>query len=469
MLLLKNRLLLIGVLSVLLCASLILWIQADNAAWIRIYKGPESYAAYSLVVTADGGYALAGGPLLVKTDVLGNMEWNHTYDGTIYSLITTSDGGYALAGSAIDDSSEVFVYSTDFWLAKTDALGNVEWSKTYGNPAENVEEARSLVATSDGGYALAGSMSVWSEGEFYPDGSDFWLVKTDSFGNMLWNQTYGGEGTVNMEEARSLVVAPDGGYALAGSAGPLRGFIDFWLVKTDSFGNMLWNQTYGGEDRDWACALVLASDGGYVMAGVTKFDPPSDDGLLVKTDALGNMLWSKRYGGVASDGALSLVATSDGGYAFAGSSQLTGSTDFWLVKTDANGNEEWSETYGNSTDNVEVAYSLVVAPDGGFALAGGGDTGAYDSGDKDFWLVKTEPVLAPSPTPSPSESPIPTATSSPETSPTPESTPTFTPEPTSTPYDEPQLAEQEVILSVAVIVAVIGAGLGLLIYLIKRK
>ena len=469
MLLHRSQFLLIIILSVLLCASLILWIRAETAAWIRIYEGPESYAAYSLVVTADGGYALAGGSLLVKTDALGNMDWNQTYDGTIYSLATTSDGGYALAGSAIDDSSGMLVYRTDFWLAKTDALGNVEWSKTYGNPAENVEEARSLVATSDGGYALAGSTSVWSEGEFYPDSSDFWLVKTDSFGNMLWNQTYGGEGTVNMEEARSLVVAPDGGYALVGSAGPLRGFIDFWLVKTDSFGNMLWNQTYGGEDRDWACALVLASDGGYVMAGVTKFDPPSDDGLLVKTDALGNMLWNKRYGGVHSDGALSLVATSDGGYAFAGSSQLTGSTDFWLVKTDANGNEEWSETYGNPVDNVEIAYSLVVASDGGYALAGGGDAGASDSGDKDFWLVKTEPVLTPSSTPSPSESPIPTATLSPETSPTPEATPTFTPEPTVTPYDETRLVEQEALLGVAVTVAVIVVGLVLLLYLIKRR
>ena len=401
----RNRFLLGAVLTVLLCASLILWIHADTEAWIQIYEGPESFTAYSLVVTADGGFALAGGSLLVKTDEFGNMLWNQTYDGRIYSLVTTSDGGYALAGAGLSGSSQI----SDYWLVKTDEFGNVEWNQTYGNSAENVDVAYSLVITPDGGYALAGGTSVRSEGSFYPDSEDFWLVKTDEFGNMQWNRTYGGEGTANMEEARSLVVTSDGGYALAGFTGPLRGLTDFWLVKTDEFGNMQWNRTYGGEDTDVACSLVVTSDGGYALAGSTEFPPPSSKGLLVKTDEFGNEEWSQRYGGGGSNVALSLVATSDGGYAFAGSAQLTGSTDFWLVKTDEFGNEEWSETYGNATDNVESARSLVVTSDGGYALAGGGDTGAYDSGDKDFWLVKTEPVLSPSPSPSESPTPIPTS------------------------------------------------------------
>ena len=100
----RNRFLLGAVLTVLLCASLILWIHADTAAWIQIYEGPESFMAYSLVVTADGGFALAGGSLLVKTDEFGNMQWNQTYDGKIYSLVTTSDGGYALAGARLSGS-----------------------------------------------------------------------------------------------------------------------------------------------------------------------------------------------------------------------------------------------------------------------------------------------------------------------------------------------------------------------------
>ena len=202
-----------------------------------------------------------------------------------------------------------------------------EWNKTYGGAKGDV--AMSLVQTSDGGYALAGHTESFGAGW-----ADFWLVKTDSSGNMLWNKTYGG---TKDDGGMSLVRTSDGGYALTGYTESFgAGLADFWLVKTDSSGNMLWNKKYGGADLDVAESLVQTSDGGYALAGHTfSFGVGSSDFWLVKTDSSGNMLWNKTYGGANDDGADSLVQTTDGGYALAGRtfSFGVGSSDFWLVKT----------------------------------------------------------------------------------------------------------------------------------------
>jgi hypothetical protein len=157
---------------------------------------------------------------------------------------------------------------------------NIEWNQTYGGIHADV--AHSLVKTSDGGYALSGY--IQSSGVY--ESRDFWLVKTDSEGNMMWNKTYGGK---DWDTAHSLVETSDGGYAIAGYTGSFgAGEYDFWLVKTDLFGNMEWNQTYGGTDWDVAHSLVETSDGGYVIAGNTEsFGAGEDDFWLVKTDEYG--------------------------------------------------------------------------------------------------------------------------------------------------------------------------------------
>ncbi len=162
----------------------------------------------------------------------------------------------------------------DFWLVKVDSSGNHEWNQTYGEAY--FDHALSVVETSDGGYALAGVSE--SSGAGY---SDFWLVKVDSSGNHLWNQTYGG---ALWEEAECVVETSDGGYALAGFTESFgAGFADFWLVKTDAAGNMLWNKTCGGTENDFAFSVVETSDGGYALAGSTdSFGAGSNDFWLVK-------------------------------------------------------------------------------------------------------------------------------------------------------------------------------------------
>jgi len=359
--------------------------------WNNTYGGTSWDAAYALVQTADGGYALAGRTnsygaglddfWLVKTDSNGNMQWNKTYGGTndeymAGALVQTTDGGYALAGGTWSFGAG----SSDFWLVKTDSNGNMQWNKTYGGTSEDV--AFALVQTCDGGYALAGY--TWSFGAGIYDS---WLVKTDADGSEQWNNTYGG---TSWDAAYALVQTNDDGYALAGGTWSFgAGSSDFWLVKTDAAGNMVWNKTYGGANGDAAWALVQTVDGGYALAGWTgSVGAGLDDFWLVKTDSNGNMQWNKTYGGAGNDQAYTLVQTTDGGYTLAGctASFGVGSSDFWLVETDANGIMQWNQTYGGA--NSDEASSLVHTMEGGYAIAG--RTASFGAGNKDFWLVKTE-------------------------------------------------------------------------------
>ena len=210
-----------------------LWLAKTDSAgtveWEKNYDVGSDVSANSLVATPDGGYVLAG-PGLFKTDALGNPQWNKTYGGTFSSLIVTSNGGYAACGSVAGDC----------WLVKTDSFGNLQWNKTYGKAGED-DYARSLVETPDGGYAVAGTLNLaaYVNLENLSDAvytGDVWLAKTDAFGNVVWSQTYGGEG---VDEACSLVACSDGGYAVAGFKGmhySLGIYPDFWLIKTDEFG-----------------------------------------------------------------------------------------------------------------------------------------------------------------------------------------------------------------------------------------
>ena len=192
-----------------------------------------------------------------------------------------------------------------------------------------------MILTGDGGFALAGyTMSMGGN-------PDFLLVRTDSFGNMLWTKTYDG---TSYDVAYSVVLTGDGGFALAGYTMSMGGNPDFWLVRTDSSGNMLWTKTYGGTSYDVAYSVVLTGDGGFALAGYTMSMGGNPDFLLVRTDSSGNMLWTKTYGGTNYDVALSVVLTGDGGFALAGyTMSLGGNPDFWLVRTDSSGNMLWSQ------------------------------------------------------------------------------------------------------------------------------
>jgi len=306
-------------------------------------------------------FVLVSLPLISSVGASSDI-WSRTYGGkyedVAYSVVETSDGGFALAGWRRPSLGE----HSDLWLVKTDAYGNMEWNGTFGGIEE--ETAYSLVETSDGGFAAAGFTKSFGAGL-----ADFWLVKTDFYGNMEWNKTYGG---AKEDYANYMMITSDGGFALAGYTNSfgVDGF-DFLMVKTDNYGNIEWYRTYGGLAYEKAIYLVEESDGGYVLAGTSSSSERDDIFWLVKIDRFGNMMWNKSIG---LEMYSSVVKTSDGGFALYGGiveNIWSFSYTTWLIKTDAYGNVLWNQTYGSTYPESFPKYSLVETTDGGFAFAGG--------------------------------------------------------------------------------------------------
>jgi hypothetical protein len=186
----------------------------------------------------------------------------------------------------------------------------VRFAKTYGGT--DWDKARSVRQTSDGGYIVAGYTNSFGAG-----GYDFFLIKTDAYGNVQWAKTYGG---TDNDWALSVQQTYDGGYIVAGLTSSFgMGGYDFFLIKTDENGNIQWAKTYGGTNEDWAYSVRQTSDGGYIVAGYTgSFGAGGYDFFLIKTDENGNIQWAKTYGGTDNDWARSVQQTYDGGYIVAG-------------------------------------------------------------------------------------------------------------------------------------------------------
>ena len=310
-----------------------------NKTWGKTYGGPLNDGTNTVIATKDGGFALLGylsdgvghsKIWLIKTDSSGELQWNKTLaEGLGNSLVQTSDEGYAIAG---------FI-PNGFLFLKTDSLGNVQFTNVLGNiPIQGTwkvsNEASSIAQTLDGGFIIAGQ----GESQSNSSDRDVWLFKTDASGNALWNQKIGG---TQYDGASQVIQTSDGGYALVGytfSYG--NGKNDVWLVKLDSSGSTQWDKTFGGSEDDFGSGLVQTSDGGYALIANTKsFGTGGQDFWLLKVDSFGNKVWDQTYGGAKDEGAGSLVLTEDGGYALAGYSDSfgNGQKNFWLVKTDASG------------------------------------------------------------------------------------------------------------------------------------
>ncbi|MCX6842645.1 MAG: hypothetical protein NTX53_10230 [candidate division WOR-3 bacterium] len=253
------------------------------------------------------------------------------------------------------------------------------WGRTYGGT--NSDNGKSVQQTADGGYIVAGYTYSFGAGI-----TDVYLIKTNASGDTVWTRTYGGTGG---DVGNAVQQTSDGGYIVIGSTYSFgAGGVDVYLIKTDALGEPLWTGTFGGPRADEGWSGQQTADHGYIIAGCSDDSQPGRyRALLVKTDSLGSVSWFQSYGGATYNNyALSVMQTSDDGYIMAGYTTSSVEADVLLIKTDASGNAQWTRTYGGSkSDN---GYSVRETRDGGYIVAG--DAASFrDTVNADVYLIKT--------------------------------------------------------------------------------
>ena len=271
-------------------------------------------------------------------------------------------------------------YGGDGWIIKMDGSGYATWQKTYGGADRDY--INSIQQTTDGGYIAAGEYGFLSAGS-----GDIWAMKLDESGNVTWQKTYGG---TDRDVARSIQQTADGGYIVAGSTVSFgSGDYDWWMLKLDGGGNVTWQKTYGGTQYDFAYSVQQTADGGYIVAGQTdSFGAGGYDAWIMKLEGNGNITWQKTYGGTGYDSISYVQQTLDGGYIVAGQTDSfgAGGYDAWIMKLDGNGNITWQKTYGGTVS--DYFGSIRQTADGGYIITG--ETSSFGAGDSDAWIMKLD-------------------------------------------------------------------------------
>ncbi|MBN2363296.1 hypothetical protein JXL83_04110 [candidate division WOR-3 bacterium] len=265
----------------------------------------------------------------------------------------------------------MLILLTPFLVPVSTASQNrIVWSRTYGG--QYSDGGKQVVSTTDGGYAIIGY--TWPVGS---TDSDVLLIKTDSDGNQIWSRTFGGNG---FDAGYSLVQTQDKGFAITGYTGSnTDGDKDLIIIKTDSSGNFIWQNFFGGDGEDCGLCIREIQNGDLVVSGYTEsFGAGQFDVYLIRINSSGDSIFAKMYGDTASEFGACFVQTADGGFAITGFSGSggTGNNDYYLIKTDAMGIFQW-HTYFNP-GNCDFAHSVIIDHQGRFIIAGHGDVHSSD-------------------------------------------------------------------------------------------
>jgi hypothetical protein len=374
---------------------------------------------YLLVALLATFQTNAQAPTKVWDKTIGGTNYN-----SARAITPSNDGGFVIAGysnSGISGSKTENVRGFyDYWIVKLNSSGQKVWDKTIGG--SNYDSPFAVVASNDGGFVIAGYSNSGISGDktentkgFY----DFWVVKLNSSGQKVWDKTIGGN---NYDNPFAMVATTDGGFVIAGNSNSgisgdktedVRGFYDYWVVKLNSSGQKVWDKTIGGSNYDYAYAITASFDGGFVVAGYsnsgisgdkTEDVKGFDDYWIVKLNSSGQKVWDKTIGGSNYDNVYAITASSDGGFIVAGYSNsgisgdktedVKGFYDYWIVKLNSSGQVVWDKTIGGN--NFDYALAVVPSNDDGFVIAGHSDSGISGdrteagNGFKDYWVVRLD-------------------------------------------------------------------------------
>lgn len=252
------------------------------------------------------------------------------------------------------------------------------WERAFGSAGDEVSYFVS--PTNDSGYIAVGH--TYYLGATY---KDIYAVKTNGNGILQWQRAYGGP---DSDVGYGVIQTLDGGYLIVGLTYSFGvGTSDIYVIKTNALGETLWTTTWGGANEDWGRSVVQAEDGGYLVAGATfSYGAGFSDMCIVKIDSAGEVLWWRTFGGPNYDEGNEIISTADSGYAIVGISYSFGEGDrnVYLVKLDSECNLEWQNTYGGNAD--EFGFSIAQTPDDEFVIAG--TLSPFMAGYSDVYVVK---------------------------------------------------------------------------------
>ena len=282
------------------------------------------------------------------------------------------------------DHLKVLIFNCALYFFLSADAPDTLWTRTYGGNEDDV--GYSVLQTSDGGFIVAGYTKPYGA-----DWEDVYLIRTNAHGDTLWTRTYGGAGG---DKGYSVRQTNDSGYIIVGSSCSFGADDeDVYLIRSNSNGDTLWTKTYGDTlSNNLGYSIQQTDDGGFIIAGATWPSPALSDVYVIRTDANGDTVWTKTYGGLTSlsqDDGRSVLQVSDGGFIIAGSTideDSTGTYNFWyvyLIRTDLNGDTVWTKTHGG--DFIAIGSSIHQTIDDGFIITGRADTS--DVHDANVYLI----------------------------------------------------------------------------------
>jgi len=406
--------------------------------WVKTFGGSEVDQAVAVVESNDGGFVVLGSTnsndgdvddrasideydyWVIKVNSNGEKQWSKSYGGTNDETATniqkTSDGGYIISGYSRSNDGDVSGNEGfhDYWILKIDSGGNKQWDKNYGFSGS--DKAFSVIQTKDGGYFATGFLDVNESGGQGNDNraihslGDYWGIKMDANGDRIWRRYFGGS---HVDESKDVVQTSDDGFLLIGVSESsdfditdARGGNDMWIVKVSSYGDLLWQKSFGGSEIDFGYAVTPTNDGNFIIVGDTRSSDQdvstsygnADIWAVKFNGSNGGLIWEKSYGGGAFDSARGITRLSDGTYLITGNTRSEngdisnnyGLNDAWVIIINDDGDLLLEKTIGGT--NLDFANQAVETSNNQLIIVGNTESSDDDislnKGKKDFVIIK---------------------------------------------------------------------------------